>query len=211
MSKCPSVFVTAKYHTYFFFFWVVVVGYSLSLPLDTRNSLKESKRKEKRTRLFIFIYLLLFFIILIIIIIIMGSVSVHSHFETAESVAPDGIFEVLRRFNADSSPDKINVCVGAYRDENGKPWVLPAVRMAEKKIAGSDHEYLPMMGSRGFRDAVVELLFHDSKALAEGRVSIFPFFVSFSFSILLPDRTLCQHDEPRYQESSPFRVPVPSS
>lgn len=104
----------------------------------------------------------------------MGSVSHSSHFDTAESAEPDPIFEVLRRYNADSSPDKINVCVGAYRDENGQPWVLPAVRMAEKKIAGADHEYLPMMGHRGFRDATVELLFHDSRALAERRVGPHP-------------------------------------
>lgn len=101
----------------------------------------------------------------------MGSVSIHSHFDAAESVPPDGIFEVLRRYNNDSSPNKINVCVGAYRDENGKPWVLPAVRKAEQQIAGADHEYLPMMGSRPFRDAVVDMLFHDSSALSQNRVA----------------------------------------
>lgn len=31
-------------------------------------------------------------------------------------------------FNEDSSPNKVNLGVGAYRDENGKPWVLPAVK-----------------------------------------------------------------------------------
>lgn len=102
----------------------------------------------------------------------MGSLSHTSHFEAAEAVEPDGIFEVLRRYNADSSPEKVNICVGAYRDENGKPWVLPSVQMATSKIAGGDHEYLPMMGSRGFRDAAVELLFHGCHALAERRVSL---------------------------------------
>ncbi|KAF3763896.1 hypothetical protein M406DRAFT_109085 [Cryphonectria parasitica EP155] len=101
----------------------------------------------------------------------MGSVSHNSYFDAAESVEPDGIFEVLRRYNADDSPDKINVCVGAYRDENGRPWVLPSVQMAKKKIAGADHEYLPMMGHRAFRDASVELLFHGSRALAERRIA----------------------------------------
>lgn len=101
----------------------------------------------------------------------MGSASQSSFFDAADYVEPDGIFEVLRRFNADSSPDKINVCVGAYRDEAGKPWILPSVQLAKKKIAGADHEYSPMMGHRGFRDACVDLLFHDSDVLAEGRVS----------------------------------------
>lgn len=100
----------------------------------------------------------------------MGSASHSSHFEAAQYVEPDGIFEVLRRYNADSCADKINVCVGAYRNEEGKPWVLPSVQMAKKKIAGADHEYSPMMGHRGFRDACVDLLFHGSEALAENRV-----------------------------------------
>lgn len=94
-----------------------------------------------------------------------------THFKTAEFVEPDAIFEVLRRFNGDASPDKVNVCVGAYRDENGKPWTLPSVQMAKKTFEGADHEYSPMIGHRGFRDAAVELLFHGSKALAQERVS----------------------------------------
>lgn len=102
----------------------------------------------------------------------MGSVSQHSYFDSSEAVEPDGIFEVLRRYNLDSSPDKVNICVGAYRDQDGKPWVLPSVRMAEKKIVDADHEYSPMMGHKGFRDASIELLFHGSKALAENRVSL---------------------------------------
>lgn len=102
----------------------------------------------------------------------MGSVSQHSYFDSSEAVEPDGIFEVLRRYNLDSSPDKVNICVGAYRDQDGKPWVLPSVRMAEKKIVDTDHEYSPMMGHKGFRDASIELLFHGSKALAENRVSL---------------------------------------
>lgn len=95
----------------------------------------------------------------------------HTHFATADFVEPDGIFEVLRRFNADPSPDKVNICVGAYRDENGKPWTLPSVHLAKETIQGADHEYSPMMGHKGFRDAAVDLLFHGSKPLADNRIS----------------------------------------
>ena len=101
----------------------------------------------------------------------MGSISQTSVFDAAEFVEPDAIFEVLRRYTVDTFPQKVNLSAGAYRDEDGKPWFLPSVRMAEKKIAGSDHEYLPMMGMKAFRDACFELLLHDTKALAEGRVS----------------------------------------
>ncbi len=43
----------------------------------------------------------------------------------------------------DDFPDKVNVGVGAYRDDNGKPFVLPVVRSAEREInlENVDHEY----------------------------------------------------------------------
>lgn len=35
---------------------------------------------------------------------------------------------VTEAFKRDTDPKKINLGVGAYRDENGKPYVLPSVR-----------------------------------------------------------------------------------
>jgi len=32
-------------------------------------------------------------------------------------------------FLADTNESKVNLGVGAYRDETGKPWILPAVQM----------------------------------------------------------------------------------
>lgn len=42
--------------------------------------------------------------------------------------APDAILGVTEAFKADQSPKKINLGVGAYRDNDGKPYVLPSVR-----------------------------------------------------------------------------------
>lgn len=39
-------------------------------------------------------------------------------------------------FNASKDPNKMNLGVGAYRDDKGKPVVLDVVREAEAKIAG---------------------------------------------------------------------------
>ena len=39
---------------------------------------------------------------------------------------------VTEAFKADSSPKKINLGVGAYRDNDGKPYVLPSVRKVRK-------------------------------------------------------------------------------
>ena len=63
---------------------------------------------------------------------------------------PDAILGVVAAFNADPRKDKVNLSVGAYRDENGKPVVLKCVRKAEasllKKHPG--HEYLPVCFKR---------------------------------------------------------------
>ena len=45
---------------------------------------------------------------------------------------------------ADPFPQKIDLTVGMYRTDDSKPWVLPAVRDAEKMILSDetlDHEY----------------------------------------------------------------------
>lgn len=96
---------------------------------------------------------------------------VSSFFDGAEYIPADAIFEVTKRYLADTSPDKVNVGAGTYRDENGKPWILPSVRMATEQLSGSDHEYLPIAGLKSFRDAAVNLVFHDTSALHENRIA----------------------------------------
>lgn len=50
---------------------------------------------------------------------------------------PDPILGVTEAFKRDTNPNKINLGVGAYRDDNGKPFVLPSVKMAEAEIQAS--------------------------------------------------------------------------
>lgn len=40
---------------------------------------------------------------------------------------PDAILGVTEAYKKDPNPKKINLGVGAYRDDNGKPYVLPTV------------------------------------------------------------------------------------
>lgn len=52
----------------------------------------------------------------------------------------------------------------AYRTEEGKPWVLPVVKKAEKAIVDDDslnHEYLPVLGLDSFSSAATGLLLGD--------------------------------------------------
>lgn len=41
---------------------------------------------------------------------------------------PDKILGVADGFNKDTHPKKMNLGVGAYRDKDGKPYVLPSVK-----------------------------------------------------------------------------------
>lgn len=56
---------------------------------------------------------------------------------------PDPIIGLTDAYRADDFPQKVNVGVGAYRDDEGKAYVLPCVREAEKILMASnlDHEY----------------------------------------------------------------------
>ncbi|KAH6593169.1 hypothetical protein BASA61_004338 [Batrachochytrium salamandrivorans] len=87
---------------------------------------------------------------------------------------PDPILGVTEAFKADSNPKKMNLGVGAYRDDNNKPYVLPSVRKAEEIIFGKqiDKEYLGITGDAQFNKLAAELAYgKDSKPLKEGLIS----------------------------------------
>jgi aspartate aminotransferase len=100
-----------------------------------------------------------------------------SVFKDIVSAAPIEVFQLTKLFLDSPSPDKVNLGVGAYRDEDGKPWVLPIVRTAELQMANDktlNHEYLPVAGLPDFRTAANRILLGpDHKALVENRVEGF--------------------------------------
>ncbi|KAG7365542.1 aspartate aminotransferase [Nitzschia inconspicua] len=64
---------------------------------------------------------------------------------------PDAILGIAQAFRECTAENKVNVCVGAYRDEKGQPWVLPSVRSAEEIMLSSENkEYLPIEGDSAF-------------------------------------------------------------
>lgn len=84
---------------------------------------------------------------------------------------PDAILGVTEAFKKDTNPKKINLGVGAYRDDNGKPFVLPCVREAENILAakGVDHEYAGIVGVPDFVSKAGELAFGtESPVIKEG-------------------------------------------
>ncbi len=50
-----------------------------------------------------------------------------SIWKTIPEVKPDQIFFFNEMFKKDTRPVKVNLTVGQYLDEEGKPWVLPCV------------------------------------------------------------------------------------
>lgn len=46
---------------------------------------------------------------------------------------PDAILGISEAFKKDSSPNKINLGVGAYRDDTGKPFILQCVKTVSAK------------------------------------------------------------------------------
>ena len=67
----------------------------------------------------------------------------------AVEMAPrDPILGVTEAFVADTNPNKVNLGVGVYYDDNGKVPVLECVRHAEKKMAEAlaPRNYLPIDG-----------------------------------------------------------------
>ncbi|XP_030927390.1 aspartate aminotransferase, mitochondrial-like isoform X1 [Quercus lobata] len=80
--------------------------------------------------------------------------------------AKDPITGVTEAFLADNNPHKINLGVGAYRDDEGKPVVLQCVRNAEAKIAGCD---FINVGRESNATAVGSKLVEESVKLAYGK------------------------------------------
>ncbi|KAI9183346.1 aspartate transaminase aat1 [Blastocladiella emersonii ATCC 22665] len=82
---------------------------------------------------------------------------------------------VTEAFKADANPSKMNLGVGAYRDDNGKPYVLSCVRKAEGILMDKalDKEYLGITGLPTFTSAAARLAYgEDSHVLGEKRVAV---------------------------------------
>lgn len=58
----------------------------------------------------------------------------------------DPVLSVGEAFKKDTDKRKVNLGIGAYRCDDGKPVLLDSVRKAQKIIvdSGMDNEYLPV-------------------------------------------------------------------
>eukprot|EP00802_Teleaulax_amphioxeia_P011965 Tamp_12003.p1 GENE.Tamp_12003~~Tamp_12003.p1 ORF type:complete len:409 (-),score=117.63 Tamp_12003:322-1548(-) len=128
----------------------------------------------------------------------------------------DPILGLNDAFNKDTFDKKMNLGVGAYRDDNGKPWVLPSIKAAEKKLVEEgwngvfQKEYAGITGIKEFVDASLEFGYgKGASVLSEKRVAAtqvlsgtgggrvaFEFmarFVGKNTPIYMPDPTWANH------------------
>nr|CAH7745924.1 unnamed protein product [Callosobruchus chinensis] len=96
-----------------------------------------------------------------------------SLFEDVELGPPIEVFLMNKLYNEDSFPNKVNLGVGAYRTNEGKPWVLPVVRVAEQALANDEtlnKEYLPVLGLETFATGATKMLLGaDNTAVIDNR------------------------------------------
>jgi aspartate aminotransferase len=71
-----------------------------------------------------------------------------SNWSGLDAAPADPILGLSEAFKKDTNPKKVLLGLGAYRDNDGKPYILPAVREAQKIILEKDmdHEYQPIHG-----------------------------------------------------------------
>jgi aspartate aminotransferase len=108
---------------------------------------------------------------------VLQSSSYSSFWSGVQKGPEDPILGVTVAFNNDKSPKKMNLGVGAYRDDNGKPYILPSVQTASAEFqrrleqGKEDNEYLPIGGDPHFNKAAIKLaLGADSSVIAEKKV-----------------------------------------
>ncbi|KAJ8940037.1 hypothetical protein NQ314_010869 [Rhamnusium bicolor] len=96
-----------------------------------------------------------------------------SWFSDVQLGPPIEVFALSKQYNDDDFEQKVNLGVGAYRTNEGKPWVLPVVRAAEKALANDEtlnKEYLPVLGLEAFTTAATKMLLgEDSPAVIQNR------------------------------------------
>ncbi|KAJ5327859.1 aminotransferase [Penicillium brevicompactum] len=97
---------------------------------------------------------------------------------TVAAAPEDPLFGLMKAYREDPSDKKVDLGIGAYRDNNAKPWILPVVKKADDAIHNDpslNHEYLSIGGLADFTSAAQKLIVGaDSPAIREKRVRIRP-------------------------------------
>lgn len=96
-------------------------------------------------------------------------------FQNIKAYAGDPILSLMETFRQDPRPEKINLSIGLYYDEQGVTPQLPSVSVAEERLYQQAQEaslYLPMDGLPAYCKAIAPLLFGEHHpVLKAGKVA----------------------------------------
>ncbi len=95
-------------------------------------------------------------------------------FSHVEHYAGDPILGLMDKYSKETNPNKVNLGVGVYYDDDGILPVLPSVTVVEERLANpvKARPYLPMDGLAGYRQACQRLLFgENAEVLQQNRVA----------------------------------------
>lgn len=87
-----------------------------------------------------------------------------SYFERTPEAPPDAIMGIAALFAKDPRPEKVNLCIGVYRDAANQPLILDSVRRSMAYIAAHDTQmdYAPIAGLPSFVQSMQRLCFGDA-------------------------------------------------
>ncbi|MFV8818050.1 aromatic amino acid transaminase [Haliea sp. E17] len=94
--------------------------------------------------------------------------------EHLQALPTDPVLGLAAEARADSNPEKVDLTLGVYMDEDGLCPVFAAVREAQQALVAEEQTkvYMPPAGDEAYNTGMRRLLLGgDSRVLAEGRVS----------------------------------------
>ncbi len=95
-----------------------------------------------------------------------------SRFDKVEDTVFDPIVQILQRYTKCTDSDKINLTIGAYRDENLQPVVFRSVREAELRLLTTNkqpHTYLPPTGDEEFCRQIQLTIFPENHKIYQSK------------------------------------------
>ncbi|AXK38790.1 aromatic amino acid transaminase [Crenobacter cavernae] len=95
-------------------------------------------------------------------------------FQHVDAYAGDPILSLVDTYLKDANPNKVNLGIGLYYDEEGRIPLLGSVQKAEAARAqlAAPRSYLPMEGAANYRQAVQALVFGAAhEAVTSGRIA----------------------------------------
>ena len=64
----------------------------------------------------------------------MSSNGVQSAFGAVQQAPEDPLFGLMAAYRADKDSKKVDLGIGAYRDNNAVPWILPVVKKVQYEV-----------------------------------------------------------------------------